>query len=1133
MVYSIFIKELEQKKQMSQKNEIEGYSILSNDDIAIIYKYAYQNLKDQAVQFYTTHKDDIQTHLAKDYLIEQMTKAIVLCYKYNIKADIYLEYLMACEDNEDIKNIISAIKREAIQIRTKLFPLEKAGVVRRKLYGVEFPKIFKNNQRIYLKTSPILSETELMQDIVNYLNFSLPKSELFSYQYQQNPKTKTKRFYLFQNQPIKPVSKLFAWERECISFLSILKDNNTLLSDFFRFITKIPNDKNLSIYFNRFKKKKNFPPFHFDTVFLRHIIVHQPKDKNVCLFILENIINRLKEFRTALHEMKVKSSFNTIDEEGIDMIILSIKPNDISTMSTFSDWESCMSVDGSYYQDIMMQIGAGSIIAYGVNSKHPQKKLARTILKPYETGKTIRQRDTYFALSHENIKTFPTINFNPFITTTYQDILEKQKDFIISETSHLDEDDFILEPDNVERIYKIDKVYGLQNPLFVKILEEFTYKHLNNLTVQGSVMIAAPFYLDQLDQTYQLYDKKDKNNLISFLTYNRLAYQFTENQVIKIKVLDICGIKNIHLKALETDYLSLDADVLNEPIEHIQTSTLSICEPETFKLRTFPANLHVSDTIIFQNSTKNFDMPFAIKTKELICSNTHLSSVAPDLNVERLQISNTNVTHLPELNLKKLTLSNCKKIKNIPDHIQISQNLDISFSGIQTLPALHIYSIVAIGAINLRKLHKNIQFSHFKGQKSGLESIPNNLHAQTFIASDTFITRIPKGTCIDIVDLKNTPLVEIDPSIQIKELLITKTPIGYLPNGLSFEKLDASLCSNLKTLPSDIKVSKQLTLTGSSIQTLPFLKTETIYIINCKQISTLPEHLQVSKLFAQYSGIQFLPSNIQIDFIFLEHSNLIEIPQGFMAKTCNVSHTPLSKIGEKTKIHTLICSHTPIYEIPSSLETSILEAPYCPNLTIIPTHFHAQQKINITGSKIQELKDVRTQDLIISHCKNLKKLDSSVKFNSLDASYSNLSELPAFLAVKYLNLTNCPITQLPECLKANYIEASKTQIMDIPSTIQTDYLNLDSTKITSVPQGIHVKVLSVRNTPLTTIHYSEHLREILVDSNVKYIHPDIPNNRIKGLSNNAINKAKSLYTKTYKKIKIFTTSKINTSNVKE
>ncbi len=1105
---------------MSQKNKIENYTILSNDDIAIVYKQAYQNLKDQAIYFYQTHKDIIPTHFEEDYLIEQMTKAIVLCYKYNIKTNIYLKYLMASEDNDDIKQIITAIKQEAIYLRSKLLPLEQAGIARRRLYGIEFPEIFKNTPRIYLKTSPILSETELMQDIVDYLNFSLPKCERFSYQCQQNQKTKSNRFYLFQNQPIKPVSKLFAWEKECISFLSILKDNNTLLSDFFRFITKIPNDKNLSLYFNRFKKKKKFPPFHFDTVFLRHIIRHQPKDKNVCLFILENIINRLKDFRTALHEMRIKSSINTIDEEGIDMIILSIKPNDISTMSTFSDWESCMSVDGSCYQDIMMQIGAGSIIAYGVNSKHPQKKLARTILKPYETGKTIRQRDTYFSLSHENIKTFPTITFNPFITTTYQEVLEKQKAFIISETSHLDEDDFILEPNNVERIYKIDKVYGLQNPLFVKILEEFANTYLNNLTVQGSVMISAPFYLDQLDLTYQLYNKKDKNNLITFLTHNRLAYQFTSDDIIEIPTLDIRDVKNLHLKPLKTDSLALDGDVLNESIEYVQTNTLLVSRPEMFKLRTFPQNLHVNGQIVFQNSLKKFDMPLGIKTKELICLNTHLSSVAADLNVKSLNIASTNVTHLPPLNLEKLTLSNCKKIKTIPDNIIVSQTLDISFSGIQNLPALNTYSITAIGAINLRKLHKNIRFSHFKGQKSGLESIPTHLHAQTFIASDTFITQIPKGTCIDMVDLKNTPLLEIDPSVQIRELLITNTPIGYLPNGLSFEKLDASLCSNLKSLPDDINITKQLILTGSNIQNLPPLKTEILYLINCKHISTLPANIQIKNVFAQYSNIQYLPRNMKVENIFLEHSNLTELPQEFEANTCNVSHTPLSKIGEHSKIQTLICSHTPLLEIPNILEISVLEASHCTNLTTIPPHFKATQKIDITASKISKLQDIQTQNLIINYCKNLKKLDLSVQYTNLNAAGSGLSELPDFLTVKNLNIIDCPISSLPEHLKGDYIDASKTQITEIPSTIQSYYLNLDSTKITTIPSGIHVNILSVRNSPVKIIHYSEHLNEILVDTNVQFIHPDIPNKIIKGLTNNAINKAKSRYIKEFKKIKM-------------
>ena len=70
------------------------------------------------------------------------------------------------------------------------------------------------------------------------------------------------------------------------------------------------------------------------------------------------------------------------------MIILSKSPYDIAAMSVYADyakneWGSCLQPDGinSFY--LPNEVGYGVFVAFGVNSKDPQKKLARISIKPY------------------------------------------------------------------------------------------------------------------------------------------------------------------------------------------------------------------------------------------------------------------------------------------------------------------------------------------------------------------------------------------------------------------------------------------------------------------------------------------------------------------------------------------------------------------------------------------------------------------------------------------------------------------------------------------------------------------------------------------------------------------------------
>ena len=117
---------------------------------------------------------------------------------------------------------------------------------------------------------------------------------------------------------------------------------------------------------------------------------------------------------------------------------------------------------------------------------------------------------------------------------------------------------------------------------------------------------------------------------------------------------------------------------------------------------------------------------------------------------------------------------------------------------------------------------------------------------------------------------------------------------------------------------------------------------------------------------------------------------------------------------------------------------------------------------------------------------------------------------------------DCSIKELPNNLKAKRIDAPKSQISEIPNSLEADYLNLDSTHIISTPNNLNVKTLSLRNTPISVIHYSEHFKNIILNAPVRYIHPNIPNSSISGISNDEINSAKSRYKKAYKNVKFQT-----------
>lgn len=1102
---------------MSAPKEPQSYQIMSRSDVTDMYKKALKQAKDKAELTYEIHKSKIYQPHNKEKTVSLLKRIIILSERYNLNETEYLYKIINSSTEKEAEQIVIDLKAKAIETYKNFSALEEIGRIRRTLYGIQFPAIFGNQERIYLKTKPILSETELMQDIIDYLNYPLLKTEKFSFSIEtktieegskfNKKEKKIKRIWLKQKQDMKPVAKLRQYELECTHLLKMLQENEELKHIFFRFITKIPNNQNLGLYFSKFKQRKNFPPFRLDPILLRHLKSYRLKEEAHLMSILQNIAQKLQFFHLNLHEMLIKPLSDSENDTGIDTIILSTLPRDISSMSTFVHWESCMTNGGLYFQDVMMQIGTGSIIAYGINSQNPQKKLARILLKPFETAKTLRQRINY--LEHIDAEfNFPNISLSKTLLYDYEDMNKTKRKFLEEETDYLDDEELKLNPKQVERIYKIDKIYGLQNQAFKEILESFIANHLNTNTVPGTYMIVDSMYLDSLHQSYQIYDRFDKDNLIKYLIYNKIPYHFDTNGVIHTAHLNITDIPNLHLRPLNLKTLTLNANMLDQETKSLTVERLFIEQASTLKRKTFPQTIHITNGLFFENSDKQFDMPFGLGAPIVSASHTKLTSVAPDIQTEELILSDSSVSFIPPIKVATLDISDCKKIKKLPNEISISQKLNASKSALQYIPPLKTYSININGTKNLTALPIGIQFNQLSAIHSSLTLIPKNLSGISLNASFSNITEIPEGTVFQEVILDSTPLNSIHPEIQIKSLSINNTPIKAIPNGLKFYKLSAENCQNLTKLPNDIIVEGTLNLSNSNIKEVPVLKTQNIHLTRCKNFEYLPKETKFQNLFAAQSGLKNLPEEISANIILCPQSKLQSIPSFLKAISLDARHTPLETIGDHIVIDTLNISHTPIATINPNIKIQNLEAVHCQNLTEFTLMPQKTKKINLMGSAVQSIHNIDTGLLNISNCQKIATLDNSVTFRDLIAENASLSSLPENLCATTITLSNCPIKKLPNNMIVHKLVADNTPIQELPATICADELNINNTKITVIPADIQVKRLSMENLNIQTLYYSPHFEEIIVNNPIKYIHPSIPNECFIGLTLSQIKQGK-------------------------
>ena len=166
--------------KMSQKKEMCNYTVLSHQDVVEIYKNAYDNYLKEVIRFYEANKCSCNICLDETLLLKEMKKTFLFLNKYNIEPQDYLIKIMQAQSIDEIHEVQQHLNEYYHSIKSEISPLIAVGRAKRDLYGIQFPEIFKED-RIYLKTNPILSETELMEDLVEFLNYPLLRQEKFSF----------------------------------------------------------------------------------------------------------------------------------------------------------------------------------------------------------------------------------------------------------------------------------------------------------------------------------------------------------------------------------------------------------------------------------------------------------------------------------------------------------------------------------------------------------------------------------------------------------------------------------------------------------------------------------------------------------------------------------------------------------------------------------------------------------------------------------------------------------------------------------------------------------------------------------------------------------------------------------------
>ncbi|OPZ79295.1 MAG: hypothetical protein BWY78_00131 [Alphaproteobacteria bacterium ADurb.Bin438] len=305
--------------------------------------------------------------------------------------------------NENISNVVQRYKKYEDEI------LKKGNALRQenKFKPHDF---FEGGDKKIFNITPLQSSSVGLSYILHYLNENIKGDKQLSI-----VKKEGKDFISYGGNHMKMVS--FFERKEKV--LSTLAETKVDYNDKPLFNALLRGDfKNYKSFLRARKENskdkeitnKEFSKVLEDEFLFNHLSFElsevQKIDEKAFKDTLQRVVKIYGETSSKLEQESAKK-LDLSEEITIDTLIFTQNPVDIARMSNYSGIESCMSPyertknnDGKRdkkdddnheptenYKNLYKEIGEGTIVVFGIDSKNPFNKLCRVSLKPYENDK--------------------------------------------------------------------------------------------------------------------------------------------------------------------------------------------------------------------------------------------------------------------------------------------------------------------------------------------------------------------------------------------------------------------------------------------------------------------------------------------------------------------------------------------------------------------------------------------------------------------------------------------------------------------------------------------------------------------------------------------------------------------------
>ncbi len=305
---------------------------------------------------------------------------------------------------------------------------------------------------------------------------------------------------------------------------------------------------------------------------------------------------------------------------------------------------------------------------------------------------------------------------------------------------------------------------------------------------------------DYLESTNIHFQTIERDNQTYFYTTSLFTHNIRHlnlsGLIAQYAKIHACDLKNIDERGICIHNLTItDADCLSIFPSHVKIKNSLTLESE--KMTSVPQNIHCDKLTV---ECKNLMyIPTDIQINHLTLVKTSVKKLPPltlklldarysnitdirNLNVtEYLDLSYTPLEYLPKkMHLDRLFLRQCTKLKNLPTDLNVNW-LDIGQTNISNLPAQHYECILMILNTGLKKFPRGLTFNHLEAQSSHLKELPANLNAQKINISKSNVQTLPSNLSVETLIINDTNIQELPPDLKVKELHAKRTKINEIP----------------------------------------------------------------------------------------------------------------------------------------------------------------------------------------------------------------------------------------------------------------------------------------------------------------------------------------------------------------